>query len=107
MLMVCAVDTLARETTGKKSVAIESFAKALRTIPAILAGNAGLDVTELVAELRAEHFEGRGDKGLDLTFSPTADVLCVLAVFHLFIAQLYVLISDSIVVSSLSSIGAA
>ncbi|KAF5345698.1 hypothetical protein D9758_013046 [Tetrapyrgos nigripes] len=36
-----------------------------------------------------------------------ADVLCVLAVFHLFIAQLYVLISDSIVVSCLSSIGAA
>ncbi|KAF5367738.1 hypothetical protein D9758_009905 [Tetrapyrgos nigripes] len=73
MLMVCAVDTLARETTGKKSVAIESFAKALRTIPVILAGNAGLDATELVAELRAEHFEGCGDKGLDLTFSPTGE----------------------------------
>ncbi|KAF5362596.1 hypothetical protein D9758_009589 [Tetrapyrgos nigripes] len=73
MLMACAVDTLARKTTGKKSVAIESFAKALRTIPAILAGNAGLDATELVAELRAEHFEGRRDKGLDLTSSSTGE----------------------------------
>ncbi|KAK7439297.1 T-complex protein 1 subunit beta [Stygiomarasmius scandens] len=66
MLMACAVDTLARKTTGKKSVAVESFGKALRMIPAILAGNAGYDSTELVAELRAAHFEGKDDAGLDM-----------------------------------------
>jgi T-complex protein 1 subunit beta len=56
MLMSCAVDNLAKKVEGKKSLAVEAFARALRMIPTILADNAGWDSSELVAKLRKRHF---------------------------------------------------
>jgi T-complex protein 1 subunit beta len=64
MLMSCAVDEEARHVSGKKALAVEAFARALRQMPTILADNAGYDSSELVAKLRAAHYEGRSDAGL-------------------------------------------
>ena len=60
------VDAEARTTPGKKALAVEAFARALRQLPTILADNAGLDSSELVAQLRAAHHAGEWDAGLDL-----------------------------------------
>ncbi|KAF3632299.1 T-complex protein 1 subunit beta [Capsicum annuum] len=51
MVMEKAVDELAKKTPGKRSHAIEAFSRALLAIPTIIAGNAGLDSAELVAQL--------------------------------------------------------
>ena len=64
MLMSCAVEEEARRVTGKKAIAAESFARALRQIPTILADNAGYDSSDLVTRLRAAHYDGRADSGL-------------------------------------------
>lgn len=64
MLMSCAVDEEARKVKGKKAIAAEAFGKALRQMPTILADNAGYDSSDLVAKLRAAHYEGQADAGL-------------------------------------------
>ena len=46
------VEELARVTPGKQALAIEGFARALRSIPTILADNGGYDAAELVSQLR-------------------------------------------------------
>ncbi|SCZ97786.1 BZ3500_MvSof-1268-A1-R1_Chr7-3g09587 [Microbotryum saponariae] len=66
MIMAIAVDEKAKKTEGKKALAVESFARALRQMPTILADNAGYDSSDLVAKLRAAHYEGRSDAGLDM-----------------------------------------
>ncbi|KAJ8581016.1 hypothetical protein M405DRAFT_938496 [Rhizopogon salebrosus TDB-379] len=66
MLMSCAVEEAARKVKGKKAIAAESFSRALRQIPTILADNAGYDSSDLVAKLRAAHYEGQSDAGLDM-----------------------------------------
>lgn len=66
VLMSKAVDELAAITPGKKAIAMESFARALRQIPTILADNAGYDSSELVSQLRAAHYEGKNTYGLDM-----------------------------------------
>ena len=66
MLMAKAVDEVAIKTPGKRAIAVESFAKALRQLPTILADNAGYDSADLVAQLRAAHAEGRKTAGLDM-----------------------------------------
>uniref|UniRef100_A0A2K5QDW1 T-complex protein 1 subunit beta n=1 Tax=Cebus imitator TaxID=2715852 RepID=A0A2K5QDW1_CEBIM len=49
----------------KEAVAMESYAKALRMLPTIIADNAGYDSADLVAQLRAAHSEGTiGDMAL-------------------------------------------
>ncbi|KAH9853331.1 chaperonin Cpn60/TCP-1 family [Lenzites betulinus] len=65
-LMSCAVEEEARKVQGKKAIAAEAFSRALRMIPTILADNAGYDSSDLVAKLRAAHYEGRADAGLDM-----------------------------------------
>ena len=64
MLMANAVQELAVRTPGKESIAIESFARALRQLPTIIADNAGYDSSELVSQLRALHSEGNTTSGL-------------------------------------------
>ena len=66
MLMSCAVDEAARKVKGKKAIAAEAFGRALRQIPTILADNAGYDSSDLVSKLRAAHYEGNDDAGLDM-----------------------------------------
>ena len=69
MLMAVAVDEAARTVTGKKALAVESFARALRQIPIILSDNGGYDSGELVSRLRAAHYEGKKSAGLSKSSS--------------------------------------
>jgi len=66
MLMSVAVEESAKKVSGKKAIAAEAFARALRQIPIILADNAGYDSADLVARLRAAHYEGQTDAGLNM-----------------------------------------
>lgn len=74
MAMSKEVDEEARKTAGKKAIATESFARALRQLPTILADNAGLDSSELVSQLRAAHQAGQTDAGLDLNEGKVASM---------------------------------
>lgn len=84
--MAKAVDDLAKITPGKKSIAIEGYARALRQIPSIIADNggelqviecglslAGYDSSELIGQLRAAHYEGKVTAGLDMTKGAIGD----------------------------------
>lgn len=53
--MARAVAEAAVATPGKKALAMEAFATALRGIPATICDNAGLDAAEVVTRLRAAH----------------------------------------------------
>ncbi|KDN45622.1 hypothetical protein K437DRAFT_256550 [Tilletiaria anomala UBC 951] len=75
MAMSKQVDEEARKTSGKKAIATEAFARALRQLPTILADNAGLDSSELVAQLRAAHQAGKKDAGLDLNEGAVASMV--------------------------------
>lgn len=66
MVMAKAVDQASQNVAGKKALAVESFAKALRQLPTILADNAGLDSSDLVARLRKAIYAGMTSSGLDL-----------------------------------------
>lgn len=74
VLMSKAVDEVAAKTAGKRAIAAESFSKALRQMPTILADNAGFDSSELVSQLRAAHYEGKNTSGLDMVNGTVADV---------------------------------
>lgn len=66
MAMAEAVDTLARTVGGKKSLAVEAFARALRQIPTIILDNGGWDSAEVVAKLRAAHHSGESHMGIGM-----------------------------------------
>ncbi|KAK3762504.1 hypothetical protein RRG08_017227 [Elysia crispata] len=74
MLMADAVSKLAAKTPGKEAVAMESFAKALRQLPTIIADNAGYDSADLIAQLRASHTSGKHTIGLDMQHGRVGDV---------------------------------
>lgn len=65
-LMANAVDEEARKTPGKKQLAMEAFARALRQLPTAVADNAGLDSAEVLSKLRAAHAEGTIRAGIDI-----------------------------------------
>lgn len=64
--MAMKVDEAARQVPGKQQLAIEAFARALRSIPVILADNGGYDSSELVSQLRVAHNAGQSWMGLDM-----------------------------------------
>ena len=66
MLMAHAISQIAEKTPGKESIAMESFAKALRKLPTTIADNAGYDSSELISELRACHSAGCQTYGLSI-----------------------------------------
>ena len=74
VVMSKAVDQATANETGKKSLAIEAFARALRELPSILADNAGFDPSELVAKLRSAIYNGMTTSGLDLNKGIVADM---------------------------------
>mmetsp|Transcript_56493 Transcript_56493/g.104609 ORF Transcript_56493/g.104609 Transcript_56493/m.104609 type:complete len:535 (-) Transcript_56493:188-1792(-) len=71
MEMSAAVLEKMGEVSGKESIAMEHFAKALQQLPAIMADNGGLDSADLLGKLRAAHAKGQRSCGLDF---PNADV---------------------------------
>mmetsp|Transcript_55162 Transcript_55162/g.81002 ORF Transcript_55162/g.81002 Transcript_55162/m.81002 type:complete len:526 (-) Transcript_55162:94-1671(-) len=74
VMMAEAVDELAKQTPGKKSLAIEAFAKALRTLPKTIAENGGYDATELVTQLRAAQNGGHKTAGLNMKDGTIGDM---------------------------------
>jgi len=94
MLMANAVSELAAKTPGKDAVAIESFAKALRQLPTIIADNAGYDSQQLIAELRASHTETGCNKGLDMEEGCVGD-MSKLGITESFQVKQQVLVSAS------------
>merc|ERR1719419_46500 len=75
MLMAKVVSDLANRTPGKEAVAMESFAKALRMLPTIIADNAGYDSADLVAQLRAAHLGNKTELGITESFQVKRQVL--------------------------------
>lgn len=64
--MAQAVGAAAARTPGKAALAMEAYAAALRSIPATICENAGMDAADTVARLRAAHAgaaEGGGGGG--------------------------------------------
>ncbi len=99
MLMAAAIDAQVPLTAGKESLAMESFARALRQLPTIIADNGGFDSTELVSQLRTEHAlalkEGkRCDMGLNMIDGTIANVH-TLGIRESFKSKLQVLVSAS------------
>lgn len=65
MQMSAACNALAQTVKGKEAIAIQSYAKALRQLPTIIAENGGYDSTELIQNLEVEIKEKK-DVGLNM-----------------------------------------
>merc|ERR1712137_289583 len=64
--LALAIDQAAQKTSGKKALALEAYARALRQIPSIISDNGGYDSADLVSQLRAAHASGKLSMGLDM-----------------------------------------
>lgn len=93
-LMAQVIDREAENTPGKKAIAMEAFARALRQLPSIVADNGGYDSAELVSQLRAAHASGKNTYGLDMYNGTIAD-MSDLGVMESFKSKLSVLMSAS------------
>jgi thermosome len=58
---------------GREQLAVEQFASALESVPAVLAENAGLDPIDILTELKARHDNGEKNAGLNLFQSGIGD----------------------------------
>ena len=74
VLMAHAVDEEAKGTPGKKQLAMEGFARALRALPTIIADNAGLDSADLIAKIRAAHVAGDRRAGINIVTGDVGDM---------------------------------
>jgi len=74
MRMALEVEQLALNERGKESLAIESFARALKQLPTIIADNAGLDSAELVSNLRNTIFNGSSSAGINVLDGSVGDM---------------------------------
>lgn len=93
--MARAIDLEAPNIPGKKALAMEAFARALRAIPAIIADNGGFDSMDLVARLRAAHATGATLAGLDMNNGAVVTDVTKLGVRESFKSKLHVLSSAS------------
>ncbi len=74
-LMARAIDAEVPATQGKRALAMEAFATALRALPTHIAANGGYDATELVTQLRSAHFNGQSTAGLDMNQGTIGDMV--------------------------------
>lgn len=74
MIMAKAIEEQAKITPGKKSLAMQAFANALKMIPTIISDNAGLDSSDLVTQLQAAHYSGKNTAGLNIDEGEITDV---------------------------------
>merc|ERR1711881_471094 len=72
--MAQAVQDAMASVEGKESLAMEMFAKALRTMPAIMADNGGYDSADLVGHLRSAHAKGLHTHGLNFLNATVSDM---------------------------------
>ena len=92
MCMALAVQKIVPTVPGKQSLAVEAFAKALMTIPSILADNAGYDSADMVANLRAAHSSGEKFAGLNL-YEGRVEDMRIMGVTESFKSKLQILTS--------------
>lgn len=60
-------DHSSRNVPGKLQMIVKAFAKALEVIPRQLSDNAGLDSTDVINQLRKEHYDGKIWSGVNLS----------------------------------------
>jgi thermosome len=60
---------------GREQLAVEEFAKALESLPAALAENAGMDPIDVVTELKSRHDKGEKYAGINLLSNRIENVL--------------------------------
>merc|ERR1712203_593033 len=72
--MAQAVQDNMKSVEGKEALAMEAFAKALQTIPAIMADNGGYDSADLMGALRAAHARGEHSQGLNFLTASVSDM---------------------------------
>ncbi|TNJ28218.1 TCP-1 chaperonin subunit beta [Giardia muris] len=65
-LMANAVEEEARNAPGRMGFVLEAYARALRSLPIAIANNGGYDGEELAGRLRALHFAGKHEFGLNM-----------------------------------------
>jgi len=94
ILMAQAIDREAESTPGKKALAMNAFATALRQLPSIIADNGGYDSAELVTQLRAKHASGQHTFGLDM-YNGTITDMSELGVMESYKSKYQVLMSAS------------
>lgn len=74
MKMSVACEQLAKTVKGKQALAIEAFARALRTLPLTICDNGGYDSAEIVQALKVEIVNGSKTAGIDIN---KGDVGCM------------------------------
>lgn len=74
VLMAAAVEDAAKSVAGKKQLAMEAFARALRVLPATVADNAGFDSADLVSKVRAAQAAGNIRAGIDVRTGISGDM---------------------------------
>lgn len=74
MRMALEVEQLALQEKGKESLAIDSFARALKQIPTIISDNAGLDSAEVVSNLRNAIHNGSTTAGININDGSVGDM---------------------------------
>lgn len=65
----------AEKLSGREQLAVRAFADALEIIPRTLAENAGLDPIDILAELRAQHEQGKIWSGVNVNEGKVSDML--------------------------------
>merc|ERR1740138_1509723 len=70
-----AVEEASKKVSGKQILAMEAYARALRTMPTHIADNAGYDSADLVAQLRAKHYDGCHTWGLEMEKGVVGDMV--------------------------------
>jgi len=73
-IMANAVEEASKKVPGKRQLAMQAFANALRQLPTIVADNAGLDSADLVTRLKSAHYEGNSRAGLDVRSGSIGDM---------------------------------
>lgn len=90
--MSTAVEEEARRTPGKKQLAMEAFARALRQLPATVADNAGFDSADLVSRIKAAQAAGDRKAGINIETGEVGDMEA-LGVVEALKLKLHVLLS--------------
>jgi T-complex protein 1 subunit beta len=75
ILMATAILEESQKVSGKQSIAVEAFSRALIQLPTIICDNAGLDSAEIVSRIRAEHAKGNHQYGIDINNGEMTDVV--------------------------------
>merc|ERR1712113_32786 len=92
MQMAKAVEAEAARIPGKKSLAMMSSAKALREIPSLVCTNAGMESTEVISTLRAEHMKQSCRSGIDVLSGNIRDMKTA-GILEPFKVKLHILLS--------------